>query len=96
MEAVDAVSLRKLTTEELIERLLYFKNLHEKDARDFEEYKTSSQEMELMMEREIEDAQREAKTASAKLHQLTVEAERAHVGFSQVFFLRLEIRNFLF
>ncbi|EYC43811.1 hypothetical protein Y032_0480g2238 [Ancylostoma ceylanicum] len=78
MEAVDEVSLKKLTTEELIKRLLYFKNLHEKDAKDFEEYKTSSQEMELMMEREIEDAQREAKTATAKLHQLTVESERAH------------------
>ncbi|VDL84585.1 unnamed protein product [Nippostrongylus brasiliensis] len=34
--------------------------------------------MEVMMEREIEDAQREAKATAAKLHQVTVEAERAH------------------
>ncbi|VDM66401.1 unnamed protein product [Strongylus vulgaris] len=78
MEGEDVVALKKLTTEELIERLLYLKGLHEKDTRDFEEYKTSSQEMEVIMEREIEDAQREAKAATSKLHQITVEAERAH------------------
>ncbi|KAK6747642.1 hypothetical protein RB195_000688 [Necator americanus] len=78
MEAMDVVSLKKLSTEELIERLLYFKNLHERDAKDFEEYKASSQEMEVIMEREIEDAQREAKAATVKLHQVTVDAERAN------------------
>ncbi|CAJ0602317.1 unnamed protein product [Cylicocyclus nassatus] len=78
MEAEDVEALKKLTPEQLIERLLYLKSLHEKDTRDFEEYKTSSQEMEVIMEREIEDAQKEAKAATTKLHQLTVEAERAH------------------
>ncbi|VDO37572.1 unnamed protein product [Haemonchus placei] len=77
-EADDIISLRKLTTDQLIERLLYLKSLHEKDTKDFEEYKASSLEMETIMEREIEDAQREAKATAAKLHQMTVEAERAH------------------
>ncbi|KAK6058343.1 hypothetical protein COOONC_04085 [Cooperia oncophora] len=77
-EADDVISLRKLTTDQLIERLLHLKSIHEKDAKDFEEYKASSLEMETIMEREIEDAQREAKAATAKLHLLTVEAERAH------------------
>lgn len=77
-EVDDIKSLRKLTNEQLIERLLHLKGLHEKDAREFEEYKMSSQELETMMEREIEDAQRQAKAAATKLHQVTVEAERAH------------------
>ena len=39
------------------------------------------------MEREIEDSKREAKAANAKLHQITVEAERAHVGFTAILFV---------
>lgn len=50
----------------------------------------SSQELETMMEREIEDAQRQAKAAATKLHQVTVEAERAHVSsHPSVFFIPL-------
>lgn len=76
----DIISLRKLTTDELIEKVLHLKSIHEKDSRDFEEYKASSQELEAMMEKEIEDAQREIRATSSKLHQVRVDFERAQVN----------------
>uniref|UniRef100_A0A0K0CX85 CortBP2 domain-containing protein n=1 Tax=Angiostrongylus cantonensis TaxID=6313 RepID=A0A0K0CX85_ANGCA len=77
MDTKDVLLLKRLTPDQLIERFLELKNVHDKEAREFEEYKTTSQEMEQMMEREIEYAQREAKSTAAKLHKLIFEAEKA-------------------
>ncbi|VDM60344.1 unnamed protein product [Angiostrongylus costaricensis] len=79
MDTKDVLLLKRLTPDQLIERFLQLKNVYDKEAKEFEEYKTTSQEMEQMMEREIEYAQREAKSTAAKLHQLRLEAEKAQV-----------------
>ncbi|GMT24593.1 hypothetical protein PFISCL1PPCAC_15890 [Pristionchus fissidentatus] len=77
--AMTTEMLSKMSNESLVEHLLAYKDRYETLSEEFDEYKSSSMEMEQMLEKELQEAEKARRTAESERDGVKRELERVTI-----------------